>query len=324
MGYSTFNNNIARLQEENYFDTLRKVTGKDIQSIAEAPTRLMDSKKIIAQKSMKENYISQNNYAVSEMRAAEDQATVIADAMQQIRDLSITSTNPSYDGNVASLSTYIKGIMEDMIRSANSDFNGKYMFSGTKTTPNNIQSDYPAMTNMPYELVIGTSTPDNLSGMSVVFKGNNDNRTINKDGHSNEAINMTGEQLLGQGGIEYFQPIIDIYNILQFNKDGTQRESMDSMDREEKQRINELQAQVAFNIDSINKATAMFAARRARIETVNLQMTEEVVRLDEVKSMKEDADMPKLLTKLAQEDNSLQYALSAGSKIQQYSLFKYI
>jgi flagellar hook-associated protein 3 FlgL len=325
MGYSTFSNNLARLQEQNYFDILRQSTGKDIQSISEAPTRLMDSKNLVAQKNMKENYVKQNEYAASEMRAGEDAATAIADGFQTIRELSISSTNVTIDGNVSSLAVYIKGIITDIIRNANTDFNGKYLFGGTKTTPNSIINDYPTMNNMPFELVEGPPTADNPSGFEIVFKGNNDNRTINKDGHSNEAINLTGEQLFGEGSIEYFKPIIEIYNILQF-KPGTNvvRESLDSLSREEKQQIADLQAQIASNKESTDKEIAIFASRRDRIDTVNLQMTEEVVRLKEVNSLKEDVDMSKLLLKLAQEETSLQYSLNAGSKIQQYSLFKYI
>jgi flagellin-like hook-associated protein FlgL len=324
MGYGSFLTNLSKLQQQNYYDKLRQATGVDIQTIAEAPTRLMDVKKIIAQKDMKDNYVSQNSYAISEMESAEDQAAAIATAMQQIRDLSVTSTNIAYDGSVASIGTYIKGIMEDMLRNANADFNGKYMFSGTKTDPKNIQAEYPDMNNMPFEFVEGEATTDNPSGISIVFKGNTDARTINKDGHTNEMINMTAEDLFGEGGTAYFQPIIDIYNILQFQSDGTPRDTLDSLNTEEKRRINELQTQVANNVEKVNKNTAIFASRRNRIDTVNQQMKEEVIRLDEVKSLKEDADMAKVLTRIAQEETALQYSLQAGATIQQFSLFNFL
>lgn len=320
MGYASFNNNLARLQEQNYFDTLRKSTGKDIQSIADAPTRLMDSKKLIAQKNMKENYIFHNEYAINEMRAGEDVARAIADDFQKIRELSITSTNVSIDGTVSALAVYIKGIVTDIVRNANTDFNGKYMFSGTMTTPNSITNANPGMTNMPYEFI---EDPDTKM-FQVVFKGNNDVRTINKDSHSNEVINMTSEQIFGAGGVDYFSPVIEIYNTLMFNQDGEIRDPYDTLTREEIQRVADLQAIIALNIEKIDNETAMFASRKERIEAVNLQMTEEVVRLKEVNSLKEDVDMPKLLTQLAQEENALQYSLSAGSRIHIYSLFKYI
>jgi flagellin-like hook-associated protein FlgL len=324
MGYNSFHTNLERLEEKNYFNLLRKETGKDIQCIADAPSRLMDVKKLFAQRNMKENYINVSEHAVSEMRQAEDFATAIADAMQQIRDLAVYSTNPAYDGTVSSVGEFIKGILSDMIRNSNGDFGGKYLFSGTKTTPYNIQADFPTMTNMPFEFVEGESTPDNFSGYYIVFKGNTDDRTINKDAHSNEVINLNAESMFGAGGIEFFQPIIDLYNVLQFMRDGTPRDSLDSMDREEKLVINDLQQQIAFNIDVLNKNIGIFASRRVRMETINIQMSEEVVRLKEVQSLKEDANMPRILSELAKEEAALQYSLSAGSQIQRYTLFNFL
>ena len=320
MGYVAFNNNLSRLQEQNYFNTLRKSTGKDIQSIADAPTRFMDSKKLIAQTNIKENYILNNEYVINEMRAGEDIVRAIADDFQKIRELSITSTNVSIDGTVSALAVYIKGIVTDIVRNANTDFNGKYMFSGTMTTPNSIANANPGMTNMPYEFIEDPATKT----FQVVFKANNDERTINKDGHSNEVINITSEQLFGAGGVDYFAPVIDIYNILMFNSAGEIRNPEDTLTREEIQNVADLQAVIANNIEKIDNETAMFAARRERIDSVNLQMTEEILRLKEVNSLKEDVDMPKLLTQLAQEENALNYSLSAGAKINQFSLFKYI
>jgi flagellin-like hook-associated protein FlgL len=324
MGYNSFHNNLEKLQERNYFNNLREMTTKDIQCIGDAPSRLMDVKKLFAQRNMKENYINVSEHAVSEMRQSEDFATAIADAMQEIRDLGIYSTNPAYDGTVASVGTYIKGLLTDMIRNANGDFGGKYLFAGTKTTPYNIQADFPTMTNMPYELVEGEPTPENPSGLTVVFKGNFDNRTINKDAHSNEVINLNPEAIFGTGGTEFFQPIIDIYNVLQFNSDGTPRDSLDAMNREEKLLINDFQQQIAFNIDVMNKNIAILASRRVRMETINIQMREEITRLKEVQSLKEDANMPRVFSDLAKEEAALKYSLDAGSRMNKYSLFDFI
>jgi flagellin-like hook-associated protein FlgL len=325
MGYGSFNNNVNRIQENIYFDTLRQITGKDIQSIGQAPSRFMDSKKLVANKNLKENYMYHNEYAISEMRYAEDAARAIADDMQKIRDLSIASLNLAYDGNVSSVAIYIKGIMEDMIRNANADFNGKYLFSGSMTTPNSITNAYPDMTNMPYQLIEVEKTLENPSGLQVVYKGNFEGRTINKDSHTNEAINMTGQQLFGDGGVEFFQPILDIYNTLLYAKGSLEfREHLDYVDREDAQKIAEFQVLVATNIDTLNKETAMLASRKERLETVNLQMVEEVTRLREVLSLKEDANMSQLLSRLSKEENALQYTLEAGSRLNRYSLFSYI
>lgn len=324
MAYNSFHNNISRIQEDHYKDQLRKSTGKNIINIGEAPSRLMDVKKIEAQINMKDNYIYLNDYAVNEMRSCEDQASAISEALQQIKDLSVSSTNPAYDGNVTSIGTFIKGIITDMIRNANADFNGKYLFGGTKTSPNSILTDYPDMTNMPFELVESPPTPENPSGLSVIFKGNMESRIINKDAHSQEVINMNAEELFGADGVAFFQPLIGLYNVLVFTREGEKREWIDSLDREEKQLINVLQTQVANDIHVLNKNIAIFSSRRNRIETINIQMEEEVIRLKEVRSLKEDADISRVLINISKEETALQYSLSVGASIQKYSLFDFI
>lgn len=324
MGYSTFSYNIGQLQERDYRENIKKTTGKEIISIADAPGNLIDIKKINTAKLQRENYININNLAIVEMRSAEDQADNILESLQQIRDLSIGSTNASYDGNVSSVGIFIKGILTDILRNANSNFNGKYLFSGTKTNPNSLDISAPDLDNMPFELVTEAATPENPSGLKIIFKGNNENRIINKDSHSSENINLKASDLFGSDSIEAFQPIIDIYNILMYTKDGQQRVYLDSLDREDKAKISELQQEIAQHIESTSRNVGAFASKRVRLETITLQMTEEVTRLNEIKSLKEDADMTKVVTNLMKIENALQYTLQSVSKLSRRTLFDFL
>ncbi len=325
MGYGAFSYNIANLQEAKYKDTLRQMTGAKIISIADEPGDLMDVKKLTAARNQRANFINVIDFASGEMRSAEDQVNSMVASLQSIRDLSISSANAIYDGSVAAVGTYIKGIITDIIRNSNYDFNGKYLFSGTKTTSAAIQADYPPPLNdMPFELVEGTPTAANPSGLQVMFKGNLDKRTINKDTHSTEVINMTAEDLFGSGGTEAFEAMIGVYNILVYNKDGSPRKTIDSLDREEKQEIADLQQKIAVSIDNLSKSIGDFASRRVRMEDVSQQMQEEIVRLDEVKSLRADADLAKVTADLAKEEVALQYTLQAASQLSRRSLFDFL
>ncbi len=324
MGYSIFSYNLEKLQDSKYRENIKQSSGKEMINISDSPGNLIDLKKINAAKSQRENYININNLAIVEMRSTEDQATAILENMQQIRDLSISSTNSAYDGNVASIGIFIKGILTDILRNANSDFNGKYLFSGTKTNSNSIEATGLGLNEMPFELIEENPTPENPSGLKVIFKGNMDARIINKDTHTSEIINMTAEDLFDAGGVEAFQPIIDIYNTLMYTRDGEQRIYLDSLDKEEKSIISNLQQKVATNIESATKNTGAFATKRVRLENITLQMTEEVTRLNEVKSLKEDADMTEVIMNLMKTETALQYTLQSASKLTRRSLFDFL
>ncbi|MGI6369630.1 MAG: hypothetical protein GX372_08885 [Ignavibacteria bacterium] len=325
MSYDSFAFNIEKLQESRYKNLLRQSTGKDMINIADKPGSLMDVKKIVTAQEQRSNYINLNNLAASEMRAAEDQAEAVITAMQKIRDLSITSTNMIYDGSgVQSIGNYIKGIVTDILRNVNADFNGKYLFSGTKTNANSIEADNPGMNEMPFELIKNEASADNPSGFQVVFKGNMEQRKINKDTHSTEIINLTADELFGENGTKTFEAIIDIYNILLFGPDNTERENLESLSREEKIKIAELQQKVAHDLEEITKNNAKLASRRERLETVTEQMTEEVVRLKEVQSLREDADVVKVLSDLKKEETVLQYVLQSAPRLTRLTLFDFL
>ena len=110
-------------------------------------------------------------------------------------------------------------MLSDLITAANADNNGKYIFSGTITSADSIatnasENSIANTNNMPFELVQGEATADNPSGLSVVFKGNNKDREINKDSKTSEVINVKADDLFGEDSTEMFKPIIDMYNLL--------------------------------------------------------------------------------------------------------------
>ncbi|HOK14437.1 MAG TPA: hypothetical protein PK007_05875, partial [Candidatus Kapabacteria bacterium] len=223
-----------------------------------------------------------------------------------------------------SLGVYVRGLLEDIVKEANADFNGKLLFAGTKSTVDSITPEAPQTTNLPFEIVQEQATPDNPSGLKIYFKGNFENRIINKDSKTTEKINVTANEMFGNGGTEFFENIIKLYNVLSFKSDGTPRQETDPLSKFDVDEINSVQAKLAVTNEQLNKLTAQLSARRNRMENLSSQMSEEVIRYKELKTINEDTDYAKVTMDLRLEEIALQYTLQVGSNLLQKSLMDFL
>jgi len=130
-----YQRNLDEIQNRKFKEEIRLSTGKAITSLSDNPSHYVDSKIFTSKIQQNENYKNIIEDALSELRATEESLEFISDNVRKIREIAIDATQIGNSGNTFSLSVYIKGILKDIIKQANTDFNGKYLFAGTKTTP---------------------------------------------------------------------------------------------------------------------------------------------------------------------------------------------
>jgi flagellin-like hook-associated protein FlgL len=258
------------------------------------------------------------------MRVVNDNLEAISDSFLRIRNLAIDATSTGNNTNLGMLAGYIKGIMDDIMISANSSFAGHYLFSGTLTTGDSIKAANPGLNDLPFEIIQGTVTQNNPSGLEVVFKGNNKERSINKDVSSTEVINITAGHMFGQNGIEVFQSVIDIYNLMTYKSDGTLRGKADSLNLEEQNKLDSLQKNVADIYEKLLEVSSENGTRLNRLDSISNQMTEESTRLKELLSIETDTDMANSTINMMKEETALQYTLQVGARLIPQSLFDFL
>ena len=156
-----------------------------------------------------------------------------------------------------------------------------------------------SQTNFPYEVITEAPTAENPSGMKVVFKGNFNERIVNKDSNATETVNVTMDKVMGTDGTKVFEPIIKLYNLLVYKKDGVARGANDYFNKEDVQTLSSYQKTIAENYDLINNNIAKVGAKVNRIEVLQDQMTEQNSRLRAFKSLDEDADVAKTTMELS-------------------------
>ncbi len=321
---NTYLRNLENISNEKYKNEIRSSTGKNIVNLSDAPEKLVKVKNMDYAIAENDNYRYIIDQSTRELAATEDRLQAISYKIAEIRQQAIDSTHAGSSGNSYSVGVYIKGLIEDILKDANSDFNGKLLFSGTKTTSDSIVPTPPQTNSLPFEMILGSPTADNPSGMQIVFKGNFKDRIINKDSKTTEIVNVTADKMFGEEGSEFFNDIIKIYNILSYNADGTTRQIGDALSKDEISEIGVYQAKLAVHNESLNNLTAQTAIRRDRMESIAIQMSEESMRYKEMKTINEDTDYAKTTMDLRLGEIALQYTLKVGSNLLQTTLLDFL
>ena len=299
-------------------------SGKDILSLADDPGRMVNTKQLSAAINKNDAYLNNIESGLSELRIVSEQIDAISDKFADIRSLAVDATATGNSTDLFSLGVYVKGLLSDLVNDANSDYEGHFLFSGTKTTKSSITPESPATNQYPFEIVTEAPTESNPSGMRVVFKGNNADRAINKDATSTEVINTKAEDLFGANSSEMFEPIVELYNIMTYNADGTKRQENSALTTSETARINAAQEKIANFNDRINNVSAQNGARINRLESISTQINNEQLRLKDYRSVNEDTNVASATLQLAKEQNLLDYSLKIGTQIIGRSIFDFL
>ncbi len=319
-----YQNSLMKIQSDKVKEQLRLTTGEFITEIADDPRRFVASKnldKLIARNTAIKNNIE---LTLNEFSVVDEQLRSISEKLQTIRQTAIDSTLTGNTGNLHSLGIYVKGILEDIIKDANLDFNGHFVFSGTKTTPVSLEKigseNYP----YPFELIQDNPTKDNPSGLRIVYKGNFKDREINKDAYHTEVINAKANELFGKNGTEILETIVKLYNLMAYNSDGTPRAFTDVYSVEDQKKLDEYQKQIADQIISINAISADIGAKYKRFDDLRLQINNEELLLKDFLSQEKDTDIAQSTLELKKAENALSYTLQVGSTIINKSLFDFL
>lgn len=320
--YVGFTRHVNKIQLERDKAQTRVSTGKDIITLSDNPEKVVDIKLFEKKISQNENYINILDLTQQELYAVDDSLRRVADVVNDIRIEAVDATNETSEA-LQVLGDNFRGLLDDLVREANSDFNGHFLFAGTKTTPQSIKRDFPDMDENPFQIIQEEATEDNPSGLVVRFKGNNNDRVINKDQKNTQIINQKASEIFGEN-MELFDLVIDMHNRLSFNPDGTPRGDDDHFNEDDMKAINSIQQELATFNDDINRIAARNGTYLNRVEGLKNQLIDETLRLKDYRSVQEDTDMADAIVNLTRQENALNYALQVGARINQVSLFDFL
>jgi flagellar hook-associated protein 3 FlgL len=324
LAYNSFLKELDDIQGRKLKAETQLNTGRAMTNLSDDPKKLINVKNLSSIINRNDVYQSNLGAAVSELSVIDEQLRSMGDKIDQIKQNGIDATNVGNHGNLPPLATYVKGLMEDLVKDANQDFNGHYVYSGTLTTTDSIASQSANGNPFPFEIIEGAATANNPSGLQVVFKGNNKDRAIHKDAHTTEVINVKANEIFGENGSGLFDSIIKMYNLMMYNGNGEKRSTTETFSVDDEKKMSQYFQELSQYQDMINRAAANNGTRYLRLTSVGDQISSENLLLKEYRSGQEDTDVAKTTIALKREETALQYSLQVGSKMMQLSLFDFL
>lgn len=320
--YVGFTRTVNKIQLERDKAQTRVSTGKDIINLSDNPEKVVDIKLFDKKITQNENYVNILDLTMSELFAVDESLRRIGDIVQITRDEAIDATNEQVEA-LQVMGENFKGLLDDLVREANADYNGHFLYSGTKTTVNSIKNDIPDAQGNPFQIIQGPVTEDNPSGLRVDFYGNNKDRIINKDQKNSQIINQKQAEVFGPNN-ELFDLVIGMHNVLSYNNDGELRGEDDHFSESDMREIDRIQRGLAEFYDDINRIASRNGTYINRVEGLRNQITDENLRLKDYRSVQEDTDIAEAIVNLTRQENALNYALQVGARINQVSLFDFL
>jgi flagellar hook-associated protein 3 FlgL len=262
-------------------------SGKRVNRLSDDPFAASQASRIASVMSANDQFIAGNELLRSKLELTDvtlqsliqssDSAKVLA-----AQALSGTTTPESR----AALATALDGVRSAALSSANMQFNGAYLFSGTLTT----------------------TEPFVDSGGAVTFQGNNDPLFLRLDRSTVVKSNVTDQDLFA-GPPALFSTLDALKTAIQNNDTAAIRSNLSDLETISS-RINTEAAKVGNNIRSVDQINAL-------LRDHNIALTTESSRLT-------DADLVKSISSLNLASQAVNVGLQAQGQIQQLSLIDFL
>jgi flagellar hook-associated protein 3 FlgL len=210
------------------------------------------------------------------------------DLFLEVRQVMTAAVNTPDPGMLATYADQLDQLLSEAVDTANTQFNGKYLFGGTQTMapPFALATDRSAV----------AANPNGITGTIEYPVGEGATSVVNIDGQ--EAFN----------GTEPFALLIQVRDVLRSGTAPTQVQ-LDA-------------ANTVFNLvtDKATKAGSMLTTLLANEDQLGQQRT----NMESLLSVQQDVDTADLAMKLKREENSLDAALSIAARILPQSLVDFL
>lgn len=322
----TYQTNLDSIRARLTKEQLRVTTGKNFQTPSDSPHDFSEIKRLTNTIEQNERYKTNLLDGRTDVHIYEDTLGNFADTLQRLRDIANDAANPINADKLPVLGNNIRKLLDDLVKVGNYEFDGRFAFAGTLTTRNSITPTAPATDNLPFEIVqdAGAVSNANPEGLRVVFKGNNEDRFITTSSTSTERISVRAQDAFGTGSTQVFQEVIDVYNLLNYKSDGTARTIADKLTNDEAHTLQQKITEVSNSIDRVNSEAGRLGGVSNRMSALEEQLVYENTRLRDLRSGREDADIPRTLLNLRQEETTLEASLRVGGSIVQRTLLDFL
>jgi len=268
-------------------------TGKRIQSPSDDPVGYAQVLDIDSTLSQLDQLHSNIDTGLEWLTTSETTLNSVLDTISEVKLLSISAINGTYnDEDYASAAAQVDELLGQLVDFANTNVNGHYLFSGTRTD------------TQPYTLDETAATP-------ITYSGNDARFGIGTGIGSRTEVSYSGTEVFGDeaAGGDIFNLLLTIRDDLATNDGGN---------------LGTIMAELDAHFENVNTLISDVGIKTKRLETKESVVSDFELTLEEQKSNVEDVDLAEAATDLALRETAYQAALSATSSIISISLVDYI
>ena len=252
-----------------------------------------------------ENYLNNIKSMTGELKTSESVLTQVGTAINRILELTTSASNGTNNAQtLQAINDELKQIKDQIITLANTEYNGNYIYSGTKTglIPFSVSDDGSVNYN-------GTPAADDYK------------RSFHISDNVKESINLNGEEVFGYSVYNPETEKYDGYGIVDVLNN-----IINDID---KQPVN--YDNIRSHLDDIKvcqEAVVSFrtklGALQNRLEMATEQHENSKITLDSLKEDLQTVDLADIITRISQQQTALQASMYASSAMTKISMLDYI
>ncbi|QSZ27964.1 flagellar hook-associated protein FlgL [Aceticella autotrophica] len=280
-----YNNNLETMQKDQNMLS----TGKRINKPSDDPVAVANSLRIRMDMARNDAYTKNVDDAKSWLDLTDSALGQMGDLIQRTRELAVQGSNGTLtQADMQNIAEEIGQLKSQMIQVGNTQYNGRYIFAGFKTT------------TQPF-----TDTSNSYSGDSSAIQFE-----VGAGG-SKIAVNVTGDKVFDVSGGS--SQLLDMMDKLKTALTAGDHLSVSNM---------------LYNIDkemeNVLAIRADAGAKSNRIDLTKNRLQSDNYNFTTLLSKNEDADMAQVITNLQMDENVYRASLAAGAKIIQPSLIDFL
>lgn len=296
--FNTMMQDVAKYQER--MNSLREdiATGKSLRKPSDDPLGASRAVTIRALLAGAEQHEANVRDAREWLSATEMYMSQAQDLLVAAKDAAIKGANDALTGDARKAIAYdINQMIEDMLRLANSQHEGRYIFAGLKT-----MAPPPPPDTYPFAIV---STPNESD--KVEYYGDSKAKIIEAEDNVNVQVNIPGDQAFEASGL--FSTLIALRDHLIADNGDEIRQDVGRLD---------------VCIDKVTEMIGQLGARSARLGRAATRIEQTKVELAASLSKIEDTDIAKATVALELQQVIYKAALAAGAQVIQPTLLDYL
>jgi len=301
--YRNFLYNLS-LTKDRYDTAISQTSsGKRLNNLSDAPADMAYVLNLRSKIAQIDQYDQNINSGLSYLSATESAISAVQTAMYSVVSLAEQGASETTDAQSRRiLADQIEEIREEIMNYANSEVNGRFLFSGSLTD------------TQPYADTGAGGTADRPN--IIDYNGDSQTIYIQADFSVTVGINMPGDQVFGDYGAPGTPPPYDIFERL-----ATLIEDLNTDDTTDLgthiSTMNEI-------IDQLGESMGTVGNRVSHLNQIKGMLKTFKTSLQSRMSSLEDADMAQAISNLSKEEIGLQATLQAGSRINRTSLMNYL